>query len=85
MDKVLSLSVIENALALATKQAQEDAAHTDDHAGDPEAAEITALVEERTAAKKAKDFAKADKIRNDLAARGITIIDTPNGVIWKRN
>ena len=85
MDKVLSLSVIENAIALAEKQAKEAAAHTDDHAGDPEAAEITALVQERTAAKKAKDFARADQIRNDLAARGITIVDTPNGVVWKRN
>jgi cysteinyl-tRNA synthetase len=52
---------------------------------DPEAAEIDALVLERTEAKKAKDFAKADEIRNALAARGITIIDTPNGPTWKRN
>ena len=84
MDKVLSLSVIENAIALAEKQATQTTAQADDHAGDPEAAEITALVAERTAAKKAKDFAKADQIRTDLAARGITIIDTPNGVVWKR-
>ncbi|MBP5283548.1 MAG: cysteine--tRNA ligase, partial [Treponema sp.] len=66
-------------------QAELSQAHTDDHAGDPEAAEINALVAERTEAKKAKDFAKADQIRNDLAARGITIIDTPQGVTWKRN
>ena len=43
------------------------------------------MVLERTEAKKAKDFAKADEIRNALAARGITIIDTPNGPTWKRN
>ena len=55
------------------------------NADDPEAAEIDALVLERTEAKKAKDFAKADEIRNALAARGITIIDTPNGPTWKRN
>ena len=85
MDKVISLSVIENAIALAAKQESEAQSQTDDHAGDPEAAEITALVEERTAAKKAKDFARADQIRNDLASRGISIIDTPNGVVWKRN
>ena len=84
MDKVLSLKVIENAFAELEKQT-EISSKTDDHAGDPEAAEITALVEDRTAAKKAKDFAKADQIRNDLSARGITIIDTPNGAIWKRN
>ena len=85
MDKVISLSVIENAIAVAKKQAEEAKAAVDDHAGDPEAAEITALVAERTAAKKAKDFAKADQIRNDLASRGITIIDTPQGPTWKRN
>ena len=55
------------------------------NADDPEAAEIDALVLERTEAKKAKDFAKADEIRNALAARGISIIDTPNGPTWKRN
>ena len=85
MDKVLSLSVIANGIALAEKLAKESAAQVDDHAGDPEADEITALVAERTAAKKAKDFAKADQIRNDLAARGITIVDTPNGAVWKRS
>ena len=55
------------------------------HAGDPEAAEIDALVAERTAAKKNKDFAKADEIRNQLTARGVIIIDTPNGPTWKRS
>ena len=84
MDKVLSLSVIENAIAIAEKQAEEAKTHADDHADDAEAAEINALVTERTAAKKAKDFARADEIRNQLATRGITIIDTPNGVVWKR-
>ena len=84
MDKVISLSVIENAIEIADKQEKEATAHLDDHAGDPEAAEITALVAERTVAKKAKDFARADEIRNQLSARGITIIDTPNGPAWKR-
>ena len=51
---------------------------------DEEAAEIDALVAERTAAKKAKDFARADEIRNQLTARGVIIIDTPTGPTWKR-
>ena len=87
MESVLSLGVIPEAIALSEKQAQEEAASTsaDSHAGDSEAAEINALVEQRTQAKKAKDFATADKIRNELAARGISIIDSPTGVIWKRN
>ena len=85
MDRVISLSVIENAIALSEKAAAASTPAADNHAGDPEAEGITALVLERTAAKKAKDFAKADQIRNDLAERGITIIDTPAGPTWKRN
>ena len=56
-----------------------------DHSGDPEAAEIDALVSERSSAKKNKDFARADQIRDELTERGITIIDTPQGPAWKRN
>ena len=56
-----------------------------DHSGDPEASEIDALVSERALAKKNRDFARADEIRNELSARGITIIDTPTGPAWKRN
>ncbi|CAD0328747.1 cysteine--tRNA ligase [Xanthomonas hortorum] len=47
-------------------------------------ARITALVEERNAAKKAKDFARADAIRKQLADEGIVLEDTPQGVRWKR-
>ncbi|MBB4131610.1 cysteine--tRNA ligase [Xanthomonas sp. 3075] len=47
-------------------------------------ARITALVEERNAAKKAKDFARADAIRTQLADAGIVLEDTPQGVRWKR-
>ena len=36
-------------------------------------------------AKKAKDFARADAIRDELLARGITIKDTREGVVWERN
>lgn len=83
MDNIISLDVIKNAFAFIKKQ-EEEKAKENSHEGDPEADEINALVEERTNAKKAKDFAKSDKIRDELAARGITIIDTPNGAIWKR-
>ena len=33
----------------------------------------------------AKDFARADEIRNQLTARGVIIIDTPTGPTWKRS
>lgn len=42
--------------------------------------EIKKLVDEREAARAAKDFAKADQIRDELKAKGITLKDTPQGV-----
>ncbi len=47
-------------------------------------AEIEALVAERTAAKKEKNYARADEIRSMLAERGVVIEDTPQGPKWKR-
>jgi cysteinyl-tRNA synthetase len=45
---------------------------------------IDALVEERTAAKKARNFARADAIRTELTAKGVVIEDAKDGVRWKR-
>ncbi len=47
-------------------------------------AEIEALVAERTAAKKQKDYKRADEIRDTLGKMGIIIEDTPQGPKWKR-
>jgi cysteinyl-tRNA synthetase len=47
-------------------------------------AEIDALVAERVAARKGRDFARSDQIRDELAARGIIIEDTPQGPRWYR-
>ena len=46
--------------------------------------EIESLMAERTAAKKAKDFARADQIREQLLDQGIILEDTKSGVRWKR-
>lgn len=46
--------------------------------------EIEALIEERQAARKNKDFKRADEIRDQLAAMGIVLKDTREGVTWKR-
>jgi cysteinyl-tRNA synthetase len=47
-------------------------------------AEIEALVEERQEARRQRDFARSDEIRDELAARGIILEDTKDGVRWKR-
>ena len=74
-DQVLSLDLLK-AAAEVKKKAEEEAAKKLEGV-DPE---ILALVEERTAAKKAKNFARADEIRDMLKERGITLKDTPQGV-----
>jgi cysteinyl-tRNA synthetase len=49
-----------------------------------QAAEIDALVAERVAARQTKDYAKSDRIRDDLAARGVEVMDNPSGSTWRR-
>ena len=53
----------------------------DDSAADPR---IAALLAERTAARAAKDWAEADRIRDVLAAEGLEIVDTPDGPVARR-
>ena len=45
---------------------------------------IDALVAEREAARASRDFATADRVRDELAAEGIEIVDTPTGPTWRR-
>mgnify|MGYP001624245541 FL=1 len=54
--------------------------------GDDEAfiAEVEAAIARRAAAKKAKNYAEADKIRAELLEQGIVLEDTPNGTKWSR-
>ena len=49
--------------------------------GDPD---IDALVLRRAEAKRAKDFAGADRIRDELKAMGVEVADTKDGAVWKR-
>ena len=77
-DKVLGLNLME---AAKKQNEQKDESGADDAL----VAEITAQIEARAAAKKAKNYAEADRIRNELAARGITLIDTPEGTKFKIN
>ncbi|MET3008470.1 cysteine--tRNA ligase [Stenotrophomonas koreensis] len=64
---------------------QQDPADWFNHGGNADDdARIQALVDERVAAKAARDFARADAIRQQLTAEGIVLEDTPAGVRWKR-
>ena len=86
-DTVLGLDLTEKAAQLRAEQAAAAAAatttggYTVTGEGD---AEVDALVLQRAQAKKAKDFALADRIRDGLKARGIEITDVPGGAVWKR-
>ncbi|WP_156254340.1 cysteine--tRNA ligase [Sandarakinorhabdus oryzae] len=62
--------------------------HAQDQRGpadDPDAVRIEALVAERMAARKAKNWAESDRIRDALAAEGVTLEDGPGGTIWRRS
>ena len=70
-------------LALGLLQQSPEAWFARGASGDDDA-RIQALVDERNAAKKARDFARADAIRKQLADEGILLEDTPQGVRWVR-
>jgi cysteinyl-tRNA synthetase len=53
--------------------------------GDLSADQIEALIEKRNAARRDKDFATADAVRDQLAAAGIKIEDGPDGTTWRRD
>ncbi|MBR5442682.1 MAG: cysteine--tRNA ligase [Clostridia bacterium] len=77
-DRVLSLDLVEGAKKL-TEQADEPQGEKD---------ELTLYVEEqialRAAAKKEKNFAEADRIRNELLEKGIKLLDTREGTTWSK-
>lgn len=83
-DRVLSLDLLAKADAVRKAQATQVKAVGEfliDGEGDPT---IDALVKRRIDAKKAKDFALADQLRDELKAQGIAVTDLPNGAKWRR-
>ncbi len=75
-DRVLSLDLIAEAKKFNEKKSAPSESGEDK--------EIDDLVAKRTQARKDKNWAEADRIRDELNARGITVVDTPNGVTWHR-
>jgi cysteinyl-tRNA synthetase len=63
---------------------QEPAAWFERGASGDDDTRIQALIDERAAAKKNRDFARSDAIRDQLANEGVLLEDTPQGVRWKR-
>ena len=84
-DEVLSLSLLEKAAKVREEQKKQKTAsqggYTITGEGDPA---VDALVLQRYEAKKAKNFAEADRIRDELRAQGIEVTDVPGGASWKK-
>ncbi len=81
-DTVLCLNLLQAADALlAAREAEEQKPVSDD----PFILEIEAMIEARKTAKKEKNYAEADRIRAELAARGVTLIDTKDGTSYQIN
>jgi cysteinyl-tRNA synthetase len=74
MDRVLGFKLAASARSLLDRDGQDPALEK----------EIERLIAERGAAKKAKDYVKADSIRADLKERGILLEDTPAGTTWRQ-
>ncbi len=84
-DAVLSLELVQTAdKRRAEKEAEEKAAR-EQAMQDPFVAEILTLIDQRAAAKKAKDFAEADRIRQYLLDKGVTLIDSREGTTYQIN
>ena len=95
-DTVLSLNLLEEAAKVreANKKAAEAAKTapaaalvitcTTEGVDAETTAKVEALINDRAAAKKAKDFAKADAIRDELTAMGVTLVDVKGGVNWSK-
>ena len=74
--KIIDEDEIANAIIKAIQDVEKEAEILDE--------DIEKLIEERQAARKAKNFARADEIRDELLAKGIVLEDTREGVKWKR-
>ena len=84
-DSVLCLDLLKNAEKVRAEAESSQTVSAAENSDDPFVAEILDLIEQRKKAKKEKNYAEADRIRNYLAGKGVTLIDTPQGTDYKLN
>ncbi len=82
--KLALIKDFEQVLAFGLIEAAEKLKEEQNAAPNEADAWIIELIEARAAAKKAKNYAEADRIRNELAEKGITLIDSPQGTTYKK-
>lgn len=85
-DSVLCLGLLQAADRLAKENAEKALLHEGErvYSDDPEIRAIEEAIDARAAAKKAKNYAEADRIRADLAEKGIVLTDTAAGTTWNK-
>ena len=84
-DAVLSLELVQTADKRRAEKEEAERAEREQAMKDPFVAEILSLIDQRAAAKKAKDFAEADRIRQYLLDKGVTLIDSREGTTYQIN
>ena len=84
-DAVLSLELVQTADKRRAEKEEAERAAKEEAMKDPFVAEILTLIDQRAAAKKAKDFAEADRIRQYLLSKGVTLLDTREGTTYQIN
>jgi cysteinyl-tRNA synthetase len=83
-DKVLCVGLIAAAERMLEEEKRAEEEKAAALANDPFAAYVEDMIKQRAEAKKAKDFARADAIRAELAEKGVTLKDTSAGTTWSR-
>ena len=83
-DTVLCVGLIAAAERIVEAEKRAAAEEAERIANDPFAAYVVDMIAQRASAKKEKNFARADEIRAELASKGVTLIDTPQGTKWEK-
>ena len=84
-DAVLSLELVQTADKRRAEKEEAERLAKEEAMKDPLVAEILSLIDQRAAAKKAKNFAEADRIRQYLLDKGVTLIDSREGTTYQIN